>query len=99
MKIKGTLLTLSMLLTMNSAYSKSFWDSSKEVLRDYGVPCVLAVGVSHLLVKEDKMGIGMAACAGAAGVTYLKNKEIKKINENQVLFNQKIDKMHEELRT
>lgn len=98
MKIKGTLLSLSLLLSMN-VYSKSFWDSSKEVLKDYGLPCALAIGVSHLLAKEDKMAIGAAACAGAAGVTYLKNRDIKKLNKQQMMMDQKMTQMHEELKT
>lgn len=99
MKVRGTLLSLVFVLSAGTAHSKSFWDSTKESLRDYGIPCVLAVGVSHLVAKEEKMGIGLAACAGAAGVTYLKNKEIKTLNKNHEELVGKMDKMREDLKT
>lgn len=97
MKIKTTVLALAILFG-NNAYSKSFWEKSKEALKDYGVPCVLAVGASHLLAKEEKMAIGLAACAGAAGVTYMKNQDIHRLTENQRSINTKIDQMNTELR-
>lgn len=99
MKIKKLLIT-SLILTflVNTVYAKSFWNNTKEVLKDYGIPCALAIGASHLLAKDNKMAIGVAACAGASSVTYLKNSEMKEMRKEHEEVKMEINKMNTELK-
>lgn len=99
MKIKTIGITTLSILFSSQVYSKTFWKSSLESLKDYGVPCALAIGASQLLVKEDKMAIGMVACAGVSGVTYLKNKEMKELRKDNAEVKKEISRMSDELKT
>lgn len=69
-------------------------------LVNYGVPCALAFGVAHLAGKGDNVNaIGAAACLGAAGVTYYKNEDLKKISKKNKELEDRIVLMEKNLTT
>lgn len=98
-KIMASILTLTL---TQSVFAKGFWENTKEVLKDYGVPCALSLGVSYLLVKENKAGVGLAGCAGAGVVKYYHKKDLaemdKRISDNEKMMDMRIKSMQNELR-
>lgn len=45
-------------------------------LKEYGVPCLVSVGASALLVKNDGLMVGSAVCAGVSSATFLTRKSV-----------------------
>ena len=45
-----------------------------ESLKEYGIPCAIAIGLGAVLMKNDGAGMGVAACAGISAATYLTKK-------------------------
>jgi signal recognition particle GTPase len=51
-------------------------DNTFTVIKEYGVPCALSLGLSAMLVKNDAAAIGVAICAGLITSTYFNKKAV-----------------------
>lgn len=46
-----------------------------EVLKDYGIPCALALGASTLASKTNGGAIGLGVCVGVSASTYIQSEK------------------------
>lgn len=45
-------------------------------LKEYGLPCVVSMGLSAALIKNDGIQVGAAICAGVSTATFLNKKVV-----------------------
>lgn len=95
---------MASILTTSSARA----ENALSVLRDYGIPCAVSMGLSAALIKEDGLKVGSALCAGLTASTLLNKKladehEIKMVvekenKERDLKISQDLDSRFEEIR-
>lgn len=64
------------LIVINLVPSAAKAENTFSVLKEYGIPCVLSIGLSAALVKTDGAKIGAAMCAGISAATFFNKKMI-----------------------
>lgn len=73
-----------------------------EVLKDYGIPCALALGASSLASKSNGGAIGLGVCVGVSASTYIQSqKKAEKMRDEDFkqfvkLFEEQTAKAREE---
>ena len=65
-------------------------ENTISVLKEYGIPCALSVGLAAVLVKNDGFQIGTAICVGVSAATYL-NKKVVDPDQLKLAVDQSVD--------
>jgi hypothetical protein len=65
-------------------------DNTISVLKEYGIPCALSVGLAAALVKTDGAKIGAALCVGISAATFM-NKKVVDDEQLKMIVDQSMD--------
>jgi hypothetical protein len=77
-------------MTLGSFAQEAKAENTLSVLKEYGIPCALSIGLASALVKHDGAQIGAAMCVGLSASTYL-NKKVVDEDQLKLVVDQSVD--------